>query len=58
MWNGLKSLHVSGRPWLVSEDFNIIRSSYKKVGGVLKPRIDNSYFNNFINECGLVEPIF
>lgn len=47
LWRELKNLPTLGKPWVVSGEFNIIRSASEKIGGVPKHRIVVEDFNNF-----------
>lgn len=55
MWDHLCSFSCSGIPWIVSRDFNIIRSDDEHAGGLPGPRNAMNEFNSCINSCGLLD---
>lgn len=55
LWNSLKSMANVSIPWLVVGDFNIIRNDGEMIGGMPRPVITMSEFNECLDSCGLMD---
>ncbi|XP_022869153.1 uncharacterized protein LOC111388629 [Olea europaea var. sylvestris] len=55
LWQELENVRVSGLPWVVSSDFNIIRNDFERVGGHPRPLQAMEDFNECIDKCCLLE---
>ncbi|XP_042962421.1 uncharacterized protein LOC122296685 [Carya illinoinensis] len=55
LWDYLRLQDLQGQPWFIGGDFNIIRVDSEKIGGLFKAPWAKADFNDWINDCALIE---